>query len=71
VSLPRATNHLCTSRTAGREIDRSEYADAVEENNKRYQENCTVAALGRRLTYIWHIKRQWGYNHTNFNGLEK
>jgi hypothetical protein len=24
-------------RTAGREIDRSEYADAVEENNKRYQ----------------------------------
>ncbi len=31
--------HLCTSRTAGREIDRNEYADAVEENNKRYQEN--------------------------------
>jgi hypothetical protein len=31
-------NHLCTSRTAGREIDRNEYADAVE-NNKRYQEN--------------------------------
>jgi transposase len=30
---------LCTSRKAGREIDRSEYADAVEENNKRYKEN--------------------------------
>ena len=30
---------LCTSRAGGREIDRSEYADAVEENNKRYQEN--------------------------------
>jgi hypothetical protein len=32
-------NHLCTSRPAGREIDRSEYAQGVEENNKRYQEN--------------------------------
>jgi adenine-specific DNA glycosylase len=31
--------HLCTSRPAGREIDRSQYAQAVEENNKRYQEN--------------------------------
>jgi hypothetical protein len=46
-------NHLCTSRTAGREIDRSEYADAVEENNKRYQKirNCTEH--GRRLTNIY------------------
>lgn len=26
---------LCTSRVAGRDIDRSQYADAVEENNKR------------------------------------
>jgi hypothetical protein len=32
-------NHLCTSRPAGREIDRSQYAQGVEENNKRYQEN--------------------------------
>jgi hypothetical protein len=31
--------HLCTSRPAGREIDRSKYAQDVEENNKRYQEN--------------------------------
>jgi hypothetical protein len=31
-------NHLCTSRPAGREIDRSQYAQGVEEN-KRYQEN--------------------------------
>jgi hypothetical protein len=29
--------HLCTSRPAGREIDRS--LRGVEENNKRYQEN--------------------------------
>jgi hypothetical protein len=46
-------NHLCTSRTAGREIDRSEYADAVEEktNAIRKIRNCT--ALGRRLTNIY------------------
>jgi hypothetical protein len=30
--------HLCTSRPAGREIDRVSMQD-VEENNKRYQEN--------------------------------
>jgi hypothetical protein len=31
--------NLCTARPAGREIDRSEYAQGVEKNNKRYQEN--------------------------------
>jgi hypothetical protein len=31
--------HLCTARPAGREIDRSQHAQSVEENNKRYQEN--------------------------------
>jgi hypothetical protein len=45
-------NHLCTSRTAGREIDRSEYADAVEENNKRYQENPQLCTR-QRLTNIY------------------
>jgi hypothetical protein len=33
-----SSKHLCTSRPAGREIDR-QYAQGVEENNKRYQEN--------------------------------
>ena len=66
-------NFLCTSRAAGREIDRSQYADAVEENNKRYQEN---AALYRKRQEINEhifgtIKRLWGYNHTNLTGLEK
>jgi len=32
--------HLCTARAdGGREIDRSEYADAVDENSKRYKNN--------------------------------
>ncbi len=33
---------LCTSRTGGREIDRSQYADAVAENNQRYQANAQL-----------------------------
>jgi hypothetical protein len=41
-------NHLCTSRTAGREIDRSEYAQGVEENNKRYQENRNYTERDKR-----------------------
>ncbi len=66
--------HLCTGREkGGREIDRSEYADAVEENSKRYREN---AALYRKRQEINEhifgtIKRKWGYNHTNLKGLKK
>ena len=65
--------HLCTSRTAGREIDRSEYADAVEENNKRYQENPQLYRTRQEINehIFGTIKRQWGYNHTNLTGLEK
>ena len=65
--------HSCTSRTGGREIDRSEYADAVEENNKRYQENPQLYRTRQEINehIFGTIKRQWGYNHTNLIGLEK
>ena len=65
--------HLCTSRKGGREIDRSEYADAVEENNKRYQENQQLYRKRQEINehIFGTIKRQWGYNHTNLTGLEK
>lgn len=64
---------LCTSRTGGREIDRSQYADAVEENNKRYQENPQLYRTRQEINehIFGTIKRQWGYNHTNLIGLEK
>ena len=64
---------LCTSRTGGREIDRSQYADAVEENNKRYQENQQLYRKRQEINehIFGTIKRQWGYNHTNLTGLEK
>jgi len=65
--------HLCTSRAAGREIDRSQYADAVEENNKRYHENTQLYRKRQEINehIFGTIKRQWGYNHTNLSGLEK
>jgi len=65
--------HLCTSRAGGREIDRSQYADAVEENNKRYQENPQLYRKRQEINehIFGTIKRQWGYNHTNLTGLEK
>ena len=65
--------HLCTSRKGGREIDRSQYADAVEENNKRYQNNPQLYRKRQEINehIFGTIKRQWGYNHTNLTGLEK
>ena len=64
---------LCTSRKGGREIDRSEYADAVEENNKRYHANQQLYRKRQEINehIFGTIKRQWGYNHTNLTGLEK
>ncbi|MDD2673836.1 MAG: transposase, partial [Flavobacterium sp.] len=64
---------LCTSRAAGREIDRSQYGDAVEENNKRYHANAQLYRKRQEINehIFGTIKRQWGYNHTNLTGLEK
>ena len=64
---------LCTSRTGGREIDRSEFAEAVEENNQRYRENGQLYRRRQEINehIFGTIKRQWGYNHTNLTGLEK
>jgi transposase len=65
--------YLCTSRAEGRKIDRSQYADAVEENNKRYRENQQLYRKRQEINehIFGTIKRQWGYNHTNLTGLEK
>lgn len=66
--------YLCTGRAkGGREIERSEFAAAVEANNTRYKEN---AALYRKRQEINEhifgtIKRKWGYYYTNLKGLEK
>jgi transposase len=52
----------CTSRKGGREIDRSQYADAVEENNKRYKENPQLYRKRQEINehIFGTIKRKWG-----------
>ena len=65
---------MCTGREkGGREIDRSEFAEAVEENNKRYAEQQELYKQRQMINehIFGTIKRQWGYNHTNLRGLEK
>ncbi|MFZ1561261.1 MAG: IS1182 family transposase [Saprospiraceae bacterium] len=64
--------HLCTSGKT-RIIERKEYTQSVEENNKRYRDN--QALYKTRQELIEHVfgtmKRGWGYNYTNLKGLEK
>ena len=63
----------CTGRKGGREIDRSQYADAVEENLKRYQANPQLYRKRQEINehIFGTIKRKWGYNYTDLIGLEK
>ncbi len=74
--------HLCTGRAkGGREIERSQYAEAVEENNKRYHLNQKLYRKRQEINehIFGTIKRKWaclpffrqGYNYTNLKGLEK
>ncbi|MBK6546265.1 MAG: transposase [Saprospiraceae bacterium] len=66
--------HLCTgSASGGREIERCEFAAAVEVNNQRYKKN--TALYGKHQEINEHIfgtiKSKWGYYYTNLKGLEK
>jgi F420-0:gamma-glutamyl ligase len=66
--------HLCTAKADGRrEIDRSEFAEAVEQNKQRYRENYELYRKRQEINehIFGTIKRQWGFNHTNLRGLEK
>ena len=67
--------HLCTSspKQRGRVIERSQYQQAVDENNNRvYTEK---EKYRRRQQIVEHpfgvIKRQWGYDHVLMKGLGK
>jgi hypothetical protein len=65
--------HLCTGRNAGREIERSEYQSAVDQNNKRVMQQKDLYL--RRQAIVEHpfgtIKRGWGYTHTLVKGLKR
>jgi hypothetical protein len=65
---------LCTGRKDGRrEIERSEYAEAVEQNAKDYKSNQGLYRKRQEINehIFGTIKRQWGYDHTNLRGLSK
>jgi hypothetical protein len=63
---------LCT-KAESKEIERSEYQDVVDENNKRTEENKPLYKT--RPLIIEHpfgtIKRGWGYTYTLLKGIEK
>jgi transposase len=64
---------LCTVQKNGRVIERSEYAEAVAENNKRLQEHKETYL--KRQQIVEHpfgtIKRWWGYSYTLLKGIKK
>jgi transposase len=66
--------HLCTAKADGRrEIERSEYAEAVAINRHNYMANKDLYRKRQEINehIFGTIKRQWGYNHTNLRGLPK
>lgn len=68
-------HHLCTTspKVRGRVIERSEYQQAVDENNLRVKTE--KEKYKRRQAIVEHpfgvIKRQWGFDHFLLKGLGK
>lgn len=66
--------HLCTGRAkGGREIERSQYQDAVDRNNERVRKQKDLYL--KRQAIVEHpfgtMKRSWGYSFTLLKGLQK
>ena len=63
---------LCTGAKY-RMIDRSEYQDIIDENNKRVDENWETYKLRQQISEhpFGTLKRSWGYTYTLVKGLEK
>lgn len=72
--LSCAVQKLCTSKQDGRrEIERSEYAEAVEKNLRNYKANPQLYRQRQEINehIFGTIKRQWNLYYTNLRGLEK
>lgn len=66
--------HLCTSSSKGyRQIERSQYQEVIDENNKRVDAN--AALCKKRQQIVEHpfgtIKRGWGYSYTLLRSIKK
>ena len=64
--------HLCTKNKNGRFIERSIYQEALEENQKRVEENPEYYRLRQQITehQFGTLKRQWGFTHTLMKGKQ-
>jgi transposase len=68
------SRHLCTrNKTKKRYIDRSEYADTIDENAKRIESNLDYYRQRKQITEhpFGTLKRQRGFTHTLVRGKEK
>jgi transposase len=68
------SRHLCTqSQTNGRYIDRSEYAEVIEANAMRVNDNPDYYRKRQQITehMFGTLKRQRGFTHTNVRGKDK
>ena len=68
------SRHLCTrNKTNKRYIDRSEYADTIDENARRIEQNPDYYKLRKQITEhpFGTLKRQRGFTHTLVRGKEK
>jgi transposase len=66
--------HLCTGRAkGGREIERSQYAEAVERNAKAYQTNKVLYRKRQEINehIFGTIKRQWNMHYTHLRTKRK
>ena len=64
--------HLCTQGKR-KIIERSEYQDVVDENNKRVDENGPLYKTRQQISEhcFGTIKRNWGYTYTLLKGMKK
>jgi len=62
----------CTTNKNGRFIERSIYQEALEENQKRVEENPDYYRLRQQITehQFGTLKRQWGFTYTLMKGKE-
>jgi transposase len=65
--------NLCTSAKGSRQIERSQYQEVIDENNKRVDAN--AALCKKRQQIVEHpfgtIKRGWGYSYTLLRSIKK
>ena len=68
-----AARFLCSRARDGRQIERSQYQQVIDENNKRVDANKEVYKIRQQISEhpFGTIKRGWGYSYTLLRGIKK